>query len=195
MKKYILSKKKWALNITIISYLCLIAIHGLPLDAYLFRVIKTKTQPIVLSLGIWQGWNMFAPNPLRFDTNIYARMHFKDGSVVTKNIEDELAKNVLLPFRLVRWTKWAKDNVRQKNHAVLWEPTLRYMVAKYGTPKNPVVKGQLYRRYVEVKMLNKEKSDIIPILKFDPPLSPEEVFFEIPKPKTKKVKSKKVAVN
>jgi len=172
--------KKKIINFAIASYLVLIALNGLPLDSLLFRKMKDFSSPFVVGIGLWQGWNMFAPNPLRSDTYIYARLYFKDGSFITKNIEIDLEDNFLKVFREVRWTKWSKDNVRQEAYRSLWEPTLRYMVAKYGTVENPVVKGQLLRKSYEVKLLKGDDSKAIPLNKFHPRLSEEKIFLQIP---------------
>lgn len=172
--------KKKVINIAIISYLALIALHGIPLDSLLFRKLKDKTAPFVVGVGMWQGWNMFAPNPLRSDTYIFARLYFKDGSFITKNVEMDLEDNFLKVFREVRWTKWAKDNVRQEDYKSLWEPALRYMVAKYGTVENPVIKGQLLKKEYEVQLLKGDDSKAIPLSDFHPELSKEKVFFQIP---------------
>lgn len=191
--------KKKVINLAIISYLGLIALHGLPLDSLLFRTLKGKTAPFVVGVGMWQGWNMFAPNPLRSDTYIFARLYFKDGSFITKNVEVDLEDNFLKPFREVRWTKWAKDNVRQEDYKSLWEPALRYMVAKYGTAKNPVMKAQLLSKQYEVALLKGDDSKAIPLTEFHPELSEEKIFFQIPPevtpPKKLDKKTKKVSLN
>lgn len=172
--------KKIFINVSIISYLTLIMLHGLPLEALIFKKAKTHTSSVVMGLGIWQGWNMFAPNPLRFDVDIYARLYYKDGSIAIKNIEESLEENILFTFRRARWTKWAKDNVRQTSHDVLWKPTLKYMVDKYAQKGNPIFKAELFRKYIEVKVLNGEEKNMIPLTKWNPKMSEEEIFFTLP---------------
>ncbi|MBK24836.1 MAG: hypothetical protein CME70_12630 [Halobacteriovorax sp.] len=172
--------KKWFINLGIISYLTLIFLHGLPFDSLLFKVAKEKTSPVVMGMGIWQGWNMFSPNPLRYDVNIYARLYYQDGTIITKNVEDSLEENFLFPFRRVRWTKWSKDNVRQNSHAVLWKPSLKYMVDKYAEQGNPILRAELIRRWIEVKIIHGKQENMIPLKKWDPKLSEDEVFFKLP---------------
>lgn len=152
----------------------------MPFDTLLFKVVKDKTSPLVMGLGIWQGWNMFSPNPLRYDVNIYARLYYEDGTIITKNIEDSLEDNFLLPFRKVRWTKWSKDNVRQDAHKILWKPTLKYMVDKYAEQGNPILRAELIRRWVEVKIIHGKQENMIPLKEWKPKLSPEQIFFKLP---------------
>lgn len=101
-----------------------IAVWNLPggtLQARLFPVVR----PYFQSAGLDQGWGVFAPEPRRITSDLYARLDYPDG---TETIWRYPVGNALVAeYRTFRWQKWA-EHVAIDIRTVLLAPAAQWLV-------------------------------------------------------------------
>ncbi|MEQ1823649.1 MAG: hypothetical protein ABL949_14165 [Fimbriimonadaceae bacterium] len=105
----------------------------------------SPVQQYMLSFGVWQSWDMFAPNPSNRDVWGDAEVQFKDGTV--KNWVYPRIKTMPLfkKFDKERYRKFF-ERANSEDYAYLW-PDLCQWIARenYTDPKNPPELVRLYR--------------------------------------------------
>ncbi len=79
--------------------------------------------------GLWQGWGMFAPNPIKEDIYVSAKISLADSSSVAWELSRMEEMGFLERYRKERWRKWASDNLRLDSSKELW-PSAAEWIAK-----------------------------------------------------------------
>lgn len=101
-------------------------------------------RPWIVTLGLWQSWDMFSPNPSDRDVWGSARIEYADGSA--KNVDYPRIKTYgyLEKYEKERFRKyWERVNL--DSYYYLREPTCLWLARQhYKNPKNPPVKVSLY---------------------------------------------------
>ncbi len=108
---------------------------------------KAKTaalDPISRSVGMMQGWGVFAPIPLRLEVETYAVVTFDDGAI--ESWEPMRGNFWLGSPRYERWRK-VSTRLRRDSHNALWEPNAMNIAEDMSTADNPVTRVQLVRRW------------------------------------------------
>lgn len=115
------------------------------------RIVKPVIQPYVLASGIWQSWDMFAPNPASADLWCSAEVEMADGSIQT--VEYPRMKNLSLPAKYFkeRYRKFFERTSGDDYH--LFWPAFAAQMAKRAKsdPSNPPVKVRLFRHWRMIK--------------------------------------------
>lgn len=119
----------------------------LGLNRKLKREPWSPVRPYMISTGLWQFWDMFAPNPNSLEVWLDAEVHFQDGSRQT----------VLYPkvSSMSHWDRFVKERhfkyVERVNPDVFaWKrPALAQWLALKAAndPKNPPVLVDLRRHF------------------------------------------------
>lgn len=99
------------------------------------------------SLGFWQYWDMFAPNPAQEDIWVDAEIEFADGSksleVYPRIYEMGLAEK----FVSERYRKY-RERLSGDEYAWKWPHSAHWFAARaWKNPKNPPVRVTLRRHY------------------------------------------------
>lgn len=104
----------------------------------------------VESSGVWQYWDMFAPNPASVDIWFDAQVTFKDGTIAT--FKYPRMKTLPIPEKYFRerYRKYL-ERLTVDNYAWKW-PHTGYWVAKesWKDPSNPPVKIELVRHWKNI---------------------------------------------
>lgn len=119
-----------------------------------------KTQPVVsdylLLTGMWQFWDMFAPNPSCVCFHYGAEVVYKDGSKQFYAYPGLDNLNVIEKYWSERYRKFM-EQVREPNASMYWPPLGLGIAHKMDTdPKNPPVLVRLQRFSKEVMPPNKK---------------------------------------
>ena len=111
-------------------------------------LVVNPVSPFFQWSGLWQGWAMFAPNPVAEDIYVSAIAYFEDNSNTTWVLSkmDDLSYGER--YAKERWRKWANDNLRQDSNRSIWQPSAEYLAGKMQerTPKR-IIRLDLIRHW------------------------------------------------
>ena len=101
-------------------YLSVAFILSMPEGFPLRHWVAMASEPLMRFSGLWQGWAMFAPNPISEDIYVSARVSFSDGSHVDWDLSRMNKMGYGQRYAMERWRKWANDNLRLDDNKALW---------------------------------------------------------------------------
>ncbi len=112
-----------------------------------------RTSPIqqyVLGMGLFQSWDMFAPNPTNRDVWGDALVTYKDGSTKIYQYPRINTENYFWKYVKERYRKYY-ERANMDSFSYLWPDFARRIaVNSYDDPNNPPTRVQLRRHYVFV---------------------------------------------
>ena len=85
---------------------------------------------------MWQGWNMFAPNPKNTNFELDAEITFEAGSKTTWAFPKMQQFGLVQRYQKERYRKWM-ERVRQGKFNRAWPDTARYIARLHANPTNP----------------------------------------------------------
>jgi len=143
--------RAWLVNAFILFHVVAIAAWSIPGAAQPapVRALNRLLAPYMLRSGLWQGWDMFSPEPLSINVDLDAEVTFADGSQATWVFPRMERLGYLERYRKERYRKW-RERVRLDAFALVWPDTARYVARLYDGPEHPVDRVALTRRWVEV---------------------------------------------
>jgi len=144
------SARRLAVNAFIILYVVTIFCWTLPVETRLSRFINGLTRPVVLSLGIWQSWDLFAPDPRTMQVRMNATVTLRDGTTRNWIFFQSEGPGAIARLRQERYRKWAHDNVRLDEKSELWEPTALFIARQFADEQNPPVRVELHRHWADM---------------------------------------------
>jgi hypothetical protein len=106
------------------------------------------TQPYLRFTGLWQSWDMFAPDPQSFTTDAQAVVTHANGQQRTWRLPGPEQVG-FGKYRLDRWRKW-RDAVRSDAYWTIWADTARLAARLNADPSIPPVRVELVRRWGHV---------------------------------------------
>jgi hypothetical protein len=107
--------------------------------------IKGYTEVYMWPTGIWQSWDMFAPNPSDWEGYVTADITYKDGTVKKYTYPRMYELGLGIKYFKERYRKFL-ERAHHKNHAWIRPRfALRIAVKNYTDPNNPPVKVELHR--------------------------------------------------
>ena len=80
-------------------------------------------------LGLWQGWNMFAPNPISEDIFLSVIGTFDNGERVEWEVTRMNTMDYFTRYRMERWRKFCNDNMRLDSNKHLWHESAVWFAA------------------------------------------------------------------
>src|SRR6476661_7820672 len=95
---------------------------SMPFQSAPFATIRELTDRYVYFCGLWQSWDMFAPEPVSQLRRMDAKICFRDGSERTWEFFDSSSAGTIERWRKERHRKWAHENLRLDSNKRLWEP-------------------------------------------------------------------------
>jgi len=138
------------IGLFIITHVILIAAWAVPTRWPWVESFNHFTTPYVAGIGLWQGWDMFAPDPVTINRYIEAEILYSDG--VLKNFD--LGRMEKLPlferYGKERYRKWANDSVRIDSNSVIWPDTALYVARIHDEPVRHPRKITLVRHWAEI---------------------------------------------
>ena len=99
----------------------------------------------LLYFGLWQGWDMFAPNPRAEDIVVDVAFTNRDGSSHTWNLTQMNEMGFFDRWQRERWRKYFNDHLRLDSERNLWQPFADYAVRYLRTQGQDPVKMEFTR--------------------------------------------------
>src|SRR3712207_1254298 len=94
-------------------------------------------------LGLWQSWDMFAPNPAMANVYLEAEVTFADGSRTTWRLQRMEQLSYWQRFRKERYRKWGNErlvtNADGTPNPLLCDAAARFAARQVERPANPAV--------------------------------------------------------
>ncbi len=116
-----------ALSIVFMALIVMTAIWNLP-DSDIEDDLKDAVRPVVLAIGLQQGWKLFAPNPTRTVVHVEAEVRLADGEVVIFDFPEN--GNGFGALRQYRWRKYLR-RVRLSEYRRLWASTAEWVAQQF----------------------------------------------------------------
>jgi len=140
-----------AVNAFIVAYASAVVAWSIPVPAQpgLVRALDRWLAPAMLASGLWQSWDMFAPDPLAVDVSVEAEVHRADGSRTTWEFPRMETLGYLERYRRERFRKW-RERVRLDAYAIVWPDTARFVARQLSRPEAPARSVELRRRWTPI---------------------------------------------
>lgn len=104
-----------------------------------------------VSMGAWQSWDMFAPNPASVDLWGNAEVEFQDGSVRPYPYYRIYSLPIPVKYFRERFRKFF-ERASDSGHMYAWGPFAQRVALEMDTlPGNPPVRVRLFRHTQELK--------------------------------------------
>lgn len=102
--------------------------------------------------SMWRGWKMFAPNPLRTNSWVEARV-VTEGDDLKYSFPGPQSGSLMQRYLIgERFRKYIVEGVRLDKNKHLWEDAAKYVVHKFQAefPDKKVKEVRLYRKWREI---------------------------------------------
>jgi len=139
-----------AVSAFIAFHLFCIVIWALPLDTALVVQCREAVKGYVLWTGLFQKWDMFAPDPSKLNNYVGAVVTYRDGSKSEWDFPRMEKLGIVDKYFKERYRKYASDNLRLDTRSGLWPDAARYVARVNDKPANPPVEVTLVRYWSEV---------------------------------------------
>ncbi len=123
-----------------------IAVWSIPSQSKLGQVAKRAIGPYMTASGLWQGWDMFAPDPLALNASVDAEITFRDGTAWHWVFPRPETMGPVERYLKERYRK-LRENVRLDAMHVAWPDIARYVARLHADTANPPVRVVLTRRW------------------------------------------------
>ena len=145
------SRPKRALISTfLLFHIVAILSWSLPLNSLLIMRVKEKVTPYMLWSGLFQVWDMFAPEPPMLNSYLEAELIFQNGATALWKFPKMQDMGFAERYFKERHRKWANERLRLDVNAVLWPDASRYIARLYANPANPPVLVRLIRHWSDI---------------------------------------------
>jgi len=136
-----------AINAFIVFHLFAIVTWCIPLDTPLTAAWRTVLKPYLAWSGLFQKWDMFAPDPSKLNGYINAVVTYPNGATSVWGFPrmEELGPGE--KYVKERYRKYANDNLRLDMYAQLWPDAARYIARENNHSSNPPVTIELVRNW------------------------------------------------
>ncbi len=127
---------RYAASLVIGYFLAGLAVWNMP-DSVVKSRLWPWFGPELHFLGLWQGWNMFSPNPMNTNIEIEATVQYADGSTRVYNFPEMGRQGALGAFMAI---PMRKALVEMPQHAWALPDLARYIARKTNDkPYRPVL--------------------------------------------------------
>lgn len=113
-------------------------------DAY---VRHSPVQQYILTFGLFQSWDMFAPNPTNKDIWCDAIVRYQDGSEKVYTYPRVYEANYAKKYVIERYRKFY-ERVNLDLYQYMWPDFAQRIAVKMDDPANPPVQVVLRRHYI-----------------------------------------------
>ena len=142
---------------------------SVPIESPLILAMRGWFQPYMRWSGLFQSWNMFAPNPRSINAYVEAAVITRNGTVRNWKFPRMEQLSVSERFVKERYRKFV-ENLPEQKYSAIWPDVARHIARSCKDSSNPP----------EIVMLIRYWTDIQPPAKFDvkPPPIRAHIFFE-----------------
>lgn len=129
-------------------HLVAVIVWAMPLDTPLTVGIRDSIRGYMLWTGLFQKWDMFAPDPSKLNNYVSATVTYRDGRASVWEFPRMENLGIVDKYFKERYRKYACDNLRLDTRSQLWPDAARY-VARANASEQPV-EVDLVRHWSEV---------------------------------------------
>jgi hypothetical protein len=136
-----------AVNAFIIFHLIAILAWALPFNTLVIGKTKELISPYMLWSGLFQAWDLFAPDPRSINVYVDAEIILRDGQQRTWTFPRMEELGTVDKYFKERYRKWANDNLRMDSYSALWPDAARYVARLNADKANPPRTVKLTRHW------------------------------------------------
>ena len=145
--------KKWKhvlISAFLLFHLVAFASWSLPVNSLLNNRLKAAIKPYMLWSGLFQTWQMFAPDPERVNSFVHAEITMRDGSTRLWSLGRMNEIGYVDRYFKERYRKFSTEYLRIDEYSALWPDAARYIARANRSPSNPPVAVRLVRSWSEI---------------------------------------------
>jgi hypothetical protein len=139
-----------AATIFVAFHLFAVITWAVPLDTPLIVQCREAIKGYMLWTGLFQKWDMFAPDPSKLNNYVTANVVYRDGRTAVWTFPRMENLGYVDRYFKERYRKYANDNLRLDARAPLWPDAARYIARAMATPSEAPVEVDLVRHWSEV---------------------------------------------
>jgi hypothetical protein len=144
-QRYPSTFKRAAISAFLLFHICAISVWCLPFRLPASTAFKGLIRPYMLWSGLFQNWNMFAPDPLMLNGFVEAEIVFRDGKTGRWSFPRTEQLGLADRYFKERYRKFANEYLRMDANSGLWPDAAVYIARRNYQPSNPPVIVLLYR--------------------------------------------------
>lgn len=138
------------LNAFIAFHLFAVFVWCLPSSFAIRRPFANAISRYIVGIGLWQGWDMFSPNPRTVNIRVGALVTYEDGSEQPFDFPQMDRLGFFERYRRERYRKWVNDNMRLDKNPALWKPAAEWVAGLHGRGSARVARVRLIRRWWDI---------------------------------------------
>ncbi len=138
------------LNAFIAFHLIAVFVWCLPASFSMRRPFARVLARYVVGIGLWQGWDMFSPNPRTVNIRVGALVTFDDGTEELFDFPQMDRLGFMERYRRERYRKWVNDNMRLDKNPSLWKPAAEWVAGLHEGGPSRVASVRLIRRWWDI---------------------------------------------
>lgn len=146
-----------AAAVYMLGALCWSMPEGFPLKP----AVESLYRPFFQWAGLWQGWDMFAPNPRDEDVFVSTEIYFADGTKKTSVITRMTEFSYLERYQKERWRKFFNDNLRLDTNKAMWNPAAAWFARKASVEAGLAVTRVELVRHWRKSLLPREGGNVL----------------------------------
>jgi len=139
-----------AITVFVAFHLFAVITWAVPLDTPLIVQCREAIKGYMLWTGLFQKWDMFAPDPSKLNNYVTATVLYGDGRTTVWTFPRMETLGYVDKYFKERYRKYASDNLRLDTRAPLWPDAARYVARAAATPSDAPVEIDLVRHWSEV---------------------------------------------
>jgi hypothetical protein len=143
--------KRAGIQVFILFHVIAFACCCLPIQSLLVTNVKERTTPYLAAFGLFQNWDMFAPDPLRLNIRVEAMITFLNGETRIWKFPQMHELGYVDRYFRERYRKYATEYLRVDAYAGLRPDAARYVARLHNQPSNPPVTVEFFRSWSEMK--------------------------------------------
>ncbi len=129
----------------ILFHLIAIIAVSVPSVSLLLSRTKGATAQYLLWSGLWQSWNMFAPQPPTFNFTLSAEVIRRSGQITWWTLPVPRDSGYARQYVIERYRKWGADNLRRAGDSALWPDAARFVAHINNNRSDPPATIRLFR--------------------------------------------------
>lgn len=128
--------KRIAISAFLLFHIVVISCWCLPTNSLIVAAINARVRPYLLWSGLFQHWDMFAPDPLSLNGSVEAQITFQDGRTRTWKFPRMQDLGFVERYEKERYRKFA-EYLRADTNPALWPDAARFIARLNDSPSNP----------------------------------------------------------
>jgi len=141
--------KYFAINVFLIFHLIAIPAWCIPSSSPFIPKFKDWIRPYFVWIGLFQNWDMFAPDPKSANAYLEAIVLYKDKPSQLWSFPRMELLGYAERYRKERYRKFEED-VAKREFSDLWPDAARFIARLNSTPSNPVESVVLVVRWSQI---------------------------------------------